>query len=66
MTFMQDNAPHNRSLATRDGFIDNTVPIFGIWPDKSEDVNPIENLGYLLEMALKSVPNPLSNICIII
>ena len=41
---MQDNASPHRAHATRDWLQNHNIDVFGPWPSKSPDMNPIENL----------------------
>ena len=56
MTFMHDNAPEHRAHATR-GWLAHNIPIFGPWPSKSPDMNPIKNLWAQLQIAIDNRPN---------
>ena len=45
MQYMHDNAPAHRAFATRNCLHKNNMhQVFGPWPSKSPDMNPIENL----------------------
>ena len=44
MMFMHDGARPHTALTTRDWLEMNNVQVFGPWPAKSSDMNPIENL----------------------
>ena len=54
MQFMQDNAPAHRAFVTRDWLRANNVQVFGPWPAKSLDMNPIENLWAQMETSLQN------------
>ena len=53
MQIMQDNAPGHRAMATRDWFQHNNVTLFSLWPSKSPDMNPIENIWAQMETEIK-------------
>ena len=52
MQFMQDNASPHRAHATRDWLQNHNIDVFGPWPSKSPDMNPIENLWAQMENAI--------------
>ena len=52
MAFMHDNAPEHRANATRGWLAANNIPVFGPWPARSPDMNPIDNLWAQLETAI--------------
>ena len=53
MQFMQDNASPHRAHATRDWLQNHNIDVFGPWPSKSPDMNPIENLWAQMENAIR-------------
>ena len=57
MTFMHDKAPGHRAHATRGWLATHNIPVFGPWPSKSPDMNPIENLWAQLQRAIDNRPN---------
>ena len=57
MSLMHDNAPGQTAGATRDSLAANNIQVFGPWPSKSPDMNPIEHLWAQLENALQRRPN---------
>ena len=54
MQFMKDNAQAHSAFATRDWLRANNVHVFGLWPAKSPDMNPIENLWAQIETSLQN------------
>ena len=59
--FMQDNATPHRAHTTRAFLQANNVNVFGPWPAKSPDMNPIENLWSQMETAIQRRPNRPTN-----
>ena len=59
--FMQDNATPHRAHTTRAFLQANNVNVFGTWPGKSPDMNPIENLWSQMETAIQRRPNRPTN-----
>ena len=57
MTLLHDNAPGHTARATRGWLAANNIPVFGPWPARSPDMNPIENLWAQMEKALERRPN---------
>ena len=57
MQYMHDNAPAHRAIATRNWLHNNNIQVFGPWPSKSPDMNPIENLWAQMETAIQGRAN---------
>ena len=55
MQFMQDNASPHRVHATRDWLQNHSIDVFGPWPSKSPDMNPIEKLWAQMENAIRKM-----------
>ena len=53
--------PLDRAHATRGWLAPNNVHVFGHWPARSLDMNPIENLWAQLETAIKKILNRPTN-----
>ena len=53
--------PEDTARATRGWLAANNIPVFGPWPSKSPDMNPIENLWAQMEKALERRPNRPTN-----
>ena len=59
--FMQENAAPHRTRTTRAFLQANNVNIFGPWPVKSPDMNPIENLWSQMKTAIQRRPHRPTN-----